>query len=206
MEEFGTHYPMYALGGTKGALLEALVRDVAPSRALELGSFLGYSAIRTARALPPSGRLLCLEASPGNAATARALLDYSGLGERVDILVGLAAASLPEAAKRLGPTGADLVFMDHCKECYLPDARSAEALGLLRAGSVLAADNVLVPGAPDFLAYVATSAGRYDTRLLDAPFEYDQPWRQGWEKGRPDAISVSVRRPDADAQAAAMTQ
>jgi hypothetical protein len=63
---------MYALGARKGALLEALVRDAAPSRAVEFGTFLGYSALRTARALPPAARLLCLEASPANAAVAAA--------------------------------------------------------------------------------------------------------------------------------------
>ena len=112
-------------------------------------------------------------------------------------LEGLAAEALPEAARRLGPAGADLVFLDHYKECYLPDLRRMEDMGLLAPGATLVADNVLVPGAPDYLAYVATGAGRYETRLLDAPFEYTQPWREGAGAQPPprDALSVSRRLP-----------
>jgi catechol O-methyltransferase len=193
MDEFGEHYPMYKLGAEKGALLEGVLRAAPPMAALEVGTFLGYSALRTARLLPPGGRLLCIEASAANAATARAVLDYAGVGERVEILLGVAAKALPEAAARLGPTGADFVFLDHCKECYLPDTRAMEALGVIRAGTVLAADNVLYPGAPDFLAWVDSGAARYATRLLGAAFEYETVWKEGWEKGKADAISVSVR-------------
>jgi catechol O-methyltransferase len=206
MDEFGTHYPMYKLGAAKGALLSGLVRDAAPARALELGTFLGYSALLTARALPPGGTLLCIEASAAHAAVARAVLELAGVPSgRVDILVGLAADALPEAARRLGASGADFVFLDHCKPCYLPDTQAMERLGLLRAGSVLAADNVVYPGAPDFLAWVDSAAGRYATRLLPAPFEYEQVWKEGWEEDKQDALSVSVRaavQPDEAAAAA----
>ena len=110
---------------------------------------------------------------------------------------------MPAVASRLGPAGAGVVLFDHCKECYLPDARALEAAGVIRAGTTLAADNVIYPGAPDFLAYVDSAAGRYDTRLIEAPFEYEQVWKDGWEKGKRDAISVSVRRRDAADDAAA---
>ena len=151
LEAFSVHYPMYTLGAEKGALLEGLVKECAPRRALEVGTFFGYSAVRTARALPRGGRLLCVEASAANADVARAVLALAGVDDAVQVLTGLAAQALPEAARLLGPGGADFVFIDHCKACYLPDTQQMERLGLLRTGSTLVADNVLVPGAPDFL-------------------------------------------------------
>lgn len=39
-------------------------------------------------------------------------------------------------------------------QCYLPDLLSLERLGLVGAGSLVLADNVVVPGTPDYLAHV----------------------------------------------------
>jgi hypothetical protein len=56
----------------------------------------------------------------------------------------------------------------------------------------VAADNVIYPGTPEYLAYVDSSAGRYSTRLRAAKFEYDQFWRPGWTS-KEDAVSFSVK-------------
>ena len=44
-------------------------------------------------------------------------------------------------------------------QCYLPDLVAMERLGLVAPGSLVLADNVLIPGAPDFLAHVGASTG-----------------------------------------------
>lgn len=66
MDEFGRHYPMYKLGDEKGAILEREIAqmDAPPKNALELGTFLGYSALRTARRLAPGGKLSCIGVCP----------------------------------------------------------------------------------------------------------------------------------------------
>ena len=51
------------------------------------------------------------------------------------------------------------------------------------------ADNVVYPGAPGYLEYVDTAAKRYETRLIDAMFEYDQVWKKDW-KGTPKDASA----------------
>ena len=191
LDEFATHYPAYQLGAVKGRLLSRAVRDAQPRTCLELGSFLGYSALVTARDLQAGGRLLCIEASPAHAEVVRALVDYAGVSERVQVLVGLSENLLPKAAELLGTGGADFVFMDHAKECYLPDLLAAERLGILRRGSVLVADNVVYPGAPGFLPHVQAAGGRYETRLLPAPFEYAVSWREGLAEGKEDALSLT---------------
>jgi len=51
----------------------------------------------------------------------------------------------------------DLLFLDHLKPLYGPDLRLAEELGLVGKGTVLCADNVIWPGAPEYLEYVRSS-------------------------------------------------
>eukprot|EP00976_Prorocentrum_cordatum_P082933 1185037-Prorocentrum_minimum.AAC.3 len=65
-----------------------------------------------------------------------------------------------------------------------------EAQGLLHENTCVVADNVVYPGAPGFLEYVDSSAGRYKTYLEPAKFEYDQKWKPDWVPQK-DALSVS---------------
>jgi catechol O-methyltransferase len=171
LEAWGQHYPSYACGAEKGAILEQLVESKAPQLAVEVGSFQGYSAVRTARRLPRNGRLLCVEASPANAAVVRAVVDYAGLGTRVDVLTGLSGQVMGDIASWVGFGGSDWVFLDHCKPCLLPDTLRMEALGIIRAGTMVVADNVVYPGAPDYLQHVGDPR-LYDTRLVECDFEY----------------------------------
>lgn len=156
IDAFSAYYPMYKIGPEKGALLEGvLAQRPGITTALELGSFLGYSAIRIARRLPPperGGMLVCIEANPDCAAVVRELCDFAGVGGTVSVLHALAAEALPAAAAQLlggggsSSSGVGLLFLDHCKDCYLPDLKSAEAMGLVGLGSVVVADNVKYPG------------------------------------------------------------
>ena len=191
MDAFASRYPMYGLGQVKGEALEAEARKRRPAQALEVGTFLGYSAVRTARSLAPGGRLLCVEASPQHAAVATWVLKRAGLADCAEVLVGLSSKLLPAVAARLGPAGADWVFLDHAKECYLEDTLALEALGVIRRGTLVAADNVVYPGAPGYLEHMA--APQYATRLVEAPVEYEQVWRKDWVVGKTDAISFSTK-------------
>ncbi|KAJ9508726.1 hypothetical protein QJQ45_028020, partial [Haematococcus lacustris] len=204
IDEFATAIPMYRhvnipgssksgtwLGPEKGAVLEAAVALARPQLVVELGSFVGYSATRIARALPPGGRLVCVEANPNCVAALDAVLQHAGLRERVVIEQGLARDVLPHLAAKYGP--AQMVFEDHCKDCYLPDLLLAEDTGLVVPGTWVLADNVLYPGAPDLLAHIATpSKAGYAAVLVAASYEYSQPWNPAW-KPPPDAVSVAVR-------------
>lgn len=155
----------YKIGPEKGELFEAELQKVKPYRCLEVGTFLGYSAVRTARNLQPGGLLLCIEANPQNAAVARQVVEYAGYSQQVQVIDGLSGQVIPRLPALLAaaqqqpqgtslqqqqqqPGGFDFVFLDHCKDCYLPDLRSLEQLGLVRSGTVVAADNVIYPGAP----------------------------------------------------------
>jgi caffeoyl-CoA O-methyltransferase len=78
----------------EGALLTLLAQLVGATRALEVGTFTGYSAICIARGLAAGGTLTCLELSPEFAATALANVEAAGLADRVEIKLGPADAAL----------------------------------------------------------------------------------------------------------------
>jgi predicted O-methyltransferase YrrM len=66
--------PPINVSPSQGKLLHVLARAQGARRILEIGTLGGYSAIWLARALPPGGRLITLEAEPRHAEVARANL------------------------------------------------------------------------------------------------------------------------------------
>lgn len=201
---FGTYYPNYRLGPTKGDVFEDIAAGIAPKTALEIGTFWGYSAIRTARRLQKGGKLFCIEYNPNNAEVARKLIEHAGLQDRVKIFVGKSTWTIPKVAEEVGH--ADLVLLDHNKKLYYPDLLLLEKHGIVGKGTMVAADNVIFPGAPDFLDYVKTGP-RWETKLVEEPLEYDldatdprgvfrgeggKKWKEGTKSaGTADGISFS---------------
>lgn len=128
-------------GVEQAALLELLTRLTGARRAIEIGTFTGYGAIRIARGLAPGGTLLCCELDARWAQTARRNLDAAGVGDRVEIAVGPALDTL--RALPATPTF-DFAYLDADKERY-PDYYE-ELVPRLRPGGLLAIDNVLQDG------------------------------------------------------------
>jgi caffeoyl-CoA O-methyltransferase len=133
-------------GHVEGQLLHFLVRLTGARRVLELGLFSGYSALAMAEALPADGRLTACEIDPDAAAFARGCLAASPHGDKVEIRVGAAQASLA----RLADEGArfDLVFIDADKPGYLVYVDTLLDTGLLGADGVIVVDNTLLQGEP----------------------------------------------------------
>ena len=99
----------------QAAFLELLVRRPAPGRAIEVGTFTGYGAIRIARGLPGDGTLLCLELDEKWAATAQENIDSTGVADRVEIRVGPALEALQAMPSE--PTF-DFAYLDADKQGY----------------------------------------------------------------------------------------
>jgi len=133
--------PSIHVSPVQGKLLQLLARLQGARNILEIGTLGGYSTIWLARALPPGGRLITLEASPKHAEVARANIARAGLAEIVDLHLGKALDTLPQIADK-GPF--DLIFIDADKPGY-PDYLPW-ALKLSRPGSLIIADNVVRKG------------------------------------------------------------
>ncbi len=133
------------IGADQGAMLAFLVRLIGARRALEIGTFTGYSALCVAAALPPDGRLTCCDVSEPWTAIARRYWAEAGIADRIDLRLQPAQATLAELL-RDGRSGAfDFAFIDADKTGY--DAYYEGSLALLRAGGLVAIDNMLWGGA-----------------------------------------------------------
>jgi predicted O-methyltransferase YrrM len=126
------HIPV--IGRDKARLLRRLIDRHRPTRAIELGSLLGYSAIVIASALPPAGRLICIEQNEFLAELVKANCAEAGLGRKVRVVAGDALRAIP-----LLPGRFDFVLIDAAKEDYLDYLRQIEPR--LVDGAVVVADN-----------------------------------------------------------------
>jgi len=128
--------PRIQVGPSEGKLLELFVRMIDAKKIVEIGTLVGYSAIRMARAMGDGGQLWTIEYDPKHAEIARANIAAAGLADRVEVLVGAGAEMLPHL---VGEAPFDIVFLDADKEGY--DNYGKWALGHLRRGGLVIADN-----------------------------------------------------------------
>lgn len=179
------HSYLINVGDEKGLLLDAAVRRVNPKTALELGTYCGYGALRIARAAPQA-RVFSVELSAANAEVARRIWAHAGVADRVTCVVGtIGDGGATLDALDFAPGSLDFVFLDHDKDAYLSDLRTILDRGWLRAGAVVVADNVGIPGAPRYRAYMKEHQGtswrtvehkthaEYQTLLPDLVLESD---------------------------------
>ncbi|MGE2735023.1 O-methyltransferase [Mycolicibacterium vaccae] len=165
------------VGDEKGHLLDAAVRRSDPALALELGTYCGYSALRIARAAP-AARVVSVEFAAANAEVARRIWAHAGVADRVTCVVGTigdGGTTLDALAGEhgLAPGRVDLLFIDHEKNAYLPDLRAILDRGWLHGGSIVVADNVRLPGAPGYRAFMREQQGvLFDTVEHKTHVEY----------------------------------
>lgn len=128
-----------ASGHLQGRLLKMLVRMIRPQNILEVGTFSGYSAICMAEGLEPGGRLYTFEINDEQEDFTRPWIEGSAVADRIEFVIGDAI----ELAPKLGVTF-DMAFIDGDKRTYVETYEMA--LGVLRPGGFILADNTLWDG------------------------------------------------------------
>lgn len=128
-----------ASGHLQGRLLKMLVRMVRPKNILEIGTFSGYSAICMAEGLDEGGMVYTYEINDELEDFTRPWLEGSPVADKIRFIIGDAVKEAP----RLG-VEFDMVFIDGDKRTY--DEAYEMALGVLRPGGFLLADNTLWDG------------------------------------------------------------
>ncbi|KAJ5088706.1 hypothetical protein N7456_012322 [Penicillium angulare] len=161
------------VGPHKGTIITDIIATERPNSILEIGGYVGYSAIMFGNAMRntgvPNPRYISLEMNPKFAAVSRALVEVAGLSDVVDIQEGPCRASLQRLAADSAELGLstkwDMLFLDHSKISYLNDLKLAEELGIVVPGSIVIADDMKRPGNPMYSGYVradiATKAEAY---------------------------------------------
>ncbi len=133
------------IGADLGALLALLVHAIGARRAIEIGTFTGYSALTVAAALPADGRLVACDVNAEWTAIGRRYWAEAGVMARIDLRLAPALDTLAQLRREEGAGTFDLAFIDADKTSY--DAYYEGCLELLRAGGLIALDNMLWSGA-----------------------------------------------------------
>jgi caffeoyl-CoA O-methyltransferase len=164
--------PTFQIAPEQGTFMQLLTRALGVRRAIEIGTFTGYSALCIARGLPDDGRLLCLDRSEEWTAVARRYWERAGLADRIELRVGEA---LPALRALPAVETFDLAFVDADKTGY---AAYVEELydrmmpnGVVLLDNTLRSGRVLDPQSDDDHALVALNAAlatdpRWETVLL----------------------------------------
>lgn len=170
IEEFSqTKSWLMNIGSKKGPLIVDMIEKRRPSVMIEMGGYVGYSAVLFGDAVRRTGvsgaRYWSLEFDPAFAAIAASIVDLAGLSDVVKVVVGPAGDSL----RRLQGEGLlkniEMAFIDHVSDLYVPDLQVCEELKLLKKNALIVADNIISPGAPQYLAYVMNHQN-YDSREI----------------------------------------
>ena len=179
IEELAPRQGLPIIGPKRGTFLDEVIEKHKPSTILEVGTLVGYSAIRMARHLKDGQKITCVELREDMARIARSNFAKAGLADRVEVIVGDARTVLPTLGGHL-----DMAFFDAVKEDYLAYLKTIEPL--LHRGSVVVADNVKshAEEVAPYLDYVRNS-GAYQSTYREAPPSFGS--------GPGDAVEISVR-------------
>ena len=143
-ETAAIEYAGMQIAPEQGQFMAMLVRLLAARRALEVGTFTGYSSICIAGALPDDGLLVCCDDSAEWTAVAKKYWHRAGLDDRIDLKLGDASQSL-QALLEQGLAGTfDFIFIDADKQNY-PQYYEL-CLQLLQKEGLIAVDNTLWSG------------------------------------------------------------
>ena len=126
-------------GPIQGKLLEIISRMIKPERILEIGTFMGYSALCLAKGLTQEGKLHTLEIRKEDATISQNYFSKSLYNEQIILHVGDALEVIPTLHEVW-----DLIFIDADKVNYINYYELT--LPLLRKGGFILADNVLFHG------------------------------------------------------------
>ncbi|KAI0842651.1 S-adenosyl-L-methionine-dependent methyltransferase [Hypoxylon sp. FL0890] len=160
----------YMISSFESQALVFLARTIGAKRILEIGVYVGYSAMAWSHAVGPQGKVTGLEYDEEYAEAAEKIWKESGY-ENIEVHVGDAAETLPKIATPSEPY--DIIFIDANKTGYpgylkqiLEFSQPGAKNRLLRPGGIIAADNTLRRG------LVADSSSDNPWR----PANFDNAW------------------------------
>jgi caffeoyl-CoA O-methyltransferase len=129
------------IGDDQGQLLTMVARLVGARRAVEVGTFTGYSSLCIARGLAEGGSLLCCDISAEWTAIGVQAWQEAGLDDRIELRIAPALETLRALPSE---SAIDLSFIDADKTGYLDYWN--ELVPRTRPGGVILVDNVLWSG------------------------------------------------------------
>ena len=132
-------HPHMLSGHIQGRLLSVLVAMIKPKRILELGTYVGYSAICLAENLPEDGKLITIDIDDEIEDMAREYINASPSASKIEFIVADALKWLEECDETF-----DLIFIDANKRHYIEYYNAV--FDKLTPGGFILADNTLWGG------------------------------------------------------------
>jgi caffeoyl-CoA O-methyltransferase len=126
-------------GFVQGRILSMFSRMIRPRVVLEIGTYLGYSALCFAEGLADGGQVITLDVNEETNKVARSFVEKSEYKGAIDFRLGPATEIIPTLNETF-----DLVFIDADKPNYSNYYRLV--FDKVRAGGFIIADNVLWSG------------------------------------------------------------
>lgn len=129
----------------QGQFMSLLIKLIGAKRAIEIGTFTGYSSICVASAMPDDGKLICCDISPQWTSIAEKYWARAKLNEKIDLYTQPAENTLQMLLDDGAENSFDFVFIDADKQNYINYYEMS--LRLLKKGGIIAVDNTLWSGA-----------------------------------------------------------
>jgi len=126
-------------GFVQGRVLSMFSRMIRPRVVLEIGTYLGYSALCFAEGLVDGGKVITLDVNEETNKVARSFVEKSEYKDRIEFHLGEGATIIPSL-----PETFDLVFIDADKPNYSNYYNLV--FKKVRRGGFIIADNVLWSG------------------------------------------------------------
>lgn len=126
-------------GFVQGRILSMFSKMIRPKVVLEIGTYLGYSALCFAEGLAEGGKVITLDIQEDTNRVARGFVERSEYAEKIEFYLGDAVDIIPKL-----PETFDLVFIDADKPNY--SNYYSLVFEKVRPGGFLIADNVLWSG------------------------------------------------------------
>ena len=169
------------VGPEKGEILRDHLLKSKPNNVIELGTFIGYSAVLISSTIGEKSKLTSIDSDSHSIEIAKELINFAGLDDKVNLMHGSAEEIIPELN-----FNADFVFIDHAKKKYLSDLKLLETEEIILKNCTVFADNVGIfkDEMVEYFNHVRNS-GKYQSQNFSSKLEY--------RNNIYDAVEISIK-------------
>jgi catechol O-methyltransferase len=169
------------VGPEKGEILRDHLLKSKPNNVIELGTFIGYSAVLISSTIGEKSKLTSIDSDSHSIEIAKELINFAGLDDKVNLVHGSAEEIIPELNYN-----ADFVFIDHAKKKYLSDLKLLETEEIILKNCTVFADNVGIfkDEMAEYFDHVRNS-GKYQSQNFSSKLEY--------RNNIYDAVEISIK-------------
>lgn len=156
------------VGPEKGKLLVDCINQNKGKYFLELGAFIGYSAIMIGMTIDDNAKLLSIDSDKNAIEISQSMINFAGLQDKIEFINMPAESAIPKLNKPF-----DFIFIDHAKKRYYSDLILLEDNNLIKKETLVFADNVGIfkEDMNEYFNHVRDS-GLYNSKNIEACLEY----------------------------------